>query len=50
MFKGYNLDLSKKENQSFLNVNDVDIINFEKEMEVLKAILQSKIDKKNTIT
>ena len=49
MFKGYNLDLSKKENQSFLNVNDVDIINFEKEMEVLKAILQSKIDKKTLL-
>ena len=49
MFKGYNLDLSKEEHQAFLNVGDEDIINFDREMEALKEVLQSNIGKKTTL-
>ncbi|MGF2191269.1 hypothetical protein ACQUD0_13210 [Vagococcus fluvialis] len=49
MFKGYNLDLSKKEHQAFFNVNEEDIINFDREMEALKEVLQSNIGKKTTL-
>lgn len=45
MFKGYNLDLRKMEKQYFLNVTDADIINFDKEIEELKKIIRTNIDK-----
>jgi len=44
MYRGYNLDLSKKENQDFFNVSDHELAIYDKKVEELKKNLNSKID------
>ncbi|OMC78459.1 toll/interleukin-1 receptor domain-containing protein [Viridibacillus sp. FSL H8-0123] len=43
MFRGYNLDLSINEKQSFLGISDQEIEDYEKELKNLKSILKSKV-------
>lgn len=44
MFRGYNLDLSNNEKQSFLGISDQEIENYENELKNLKSILKSKVN------
>lgn len=43
MFKGYNLDLSINEKQSFLGISDQEIEDYENELKNLKSMLKSKV-------
>lgn len=43
LFRGYNLDLSINEKQSFLGISDQEIEDYEKELKNLKSILKSKV-------
>lgn len=50
MFIGFNLNLKRNDPQSFFNVSDIEIEEYEKEMADLKETMQSKINQKISLS